>query len=222
MRNMVQTEVTGKNTEMGYLTLWLLISVSLLVGVGLIMVYSSSYILSGETYGNGHYLIAKQLIYLTISLFFCYILSKTKITFWLKYGIYFHLACIGLLLLTFLPGLGLSAKGAHRWLRLGSISFQPGELVKISIIMATIPVFEHFDRLGQRQKIFYGAAILAPLVILVLQPDFGTFFIVFLVLSFVAFISSFSRKYFYSFIVCGLISGIPILLSRSYRVSTLR
>ena len=185
------------------------------------MVYSSSFIISGEFHGNGHYIIYKQILCLMVSVLFCGFVSKTKITFWLKYGFRFHLVCLGLLLLTFVPQLGIAVKGAQRWLSMGYFVFQPGELVKVSIILAMIPFFEKFDRMENKQKFFYGLVVLLTLGALILQPDFGTFFIVFLVLSFVAFISSLSRKYFYSFVIGGILVGIPILLSRNYRVERL-
>ena len=198
-----------------------LIIVSVLVAFGLVMVYSASFIVSGEFHGSGHYIIYKQILYLLISILFCGVISKTKISFWLKYGMYFHLVCFGLLLLTFIPPIGITVKGARRWLDMGYFVFQPGELIKVSIVLALIPFFEKFDDMETRQKILYGSVALLTLGALVLQPDFGAFFIIFLVISFVAFLSSFSRKYFYSFLLGGILIGIPILLSRPYRVERL-
>ena len=198
-----------------------LIIVSILVAFGLVMVYSSSFIISGEFYGNGHYIIYKQIICLLVAVIFSGIVARTKITFWLKYGFHIHLACMGLLLLTFFPQLSIDVKGANRWLNLGYFAFQPGELIKVSIVLAMIPFFEDFEEMEVKQRIFHALMIFGTLVALIWQPDFGTFFIVFLVLSFVAFLSSFSRKYFYSFVIGGILVGIPILLSRNYRVERL-
>ena len=131
------------------------------------------------------------------------------------------MVCVGLLLLTFVSQLSVAAKGARRWLDLGYFVFQPGELIKASIVLAMIPFFEDFEDMTVQQRIFYVGVAILTLGALILQPDFGTFFIVFSVLSFVAFLSSFSRKYFYSLIAGGILLGIPILLSRSYRVERL-
>ena len=208
------------NSRSGYHWNFLIV-VSVLMAFGLVMVYSSSFIVSSEFHGDGHYIIYKQILCLLVSIFFCGLVSRTKITFWLKYGIFFHIICAGLVLFTFVPQLGIAAKGARRWIDVGYFAFQPGELIKISIILAMIPFFEKFDCMEVRQKFFYGIVVLLTLGMLILQPDFGTFFIVFLVLSFVAFLSSFSRKYFYSFVVGGILAGIPILISREYRVERL-
>ena len=195
-----------------------LIVVSVLVAFGLVMVYSSSFVVSGDLYGNGHRILYKQILCLAVAVLFCGGVSRTKITFWLKYGIHIHLLCTGLVLLTFSPQLGISVKGARRWLDLGYFAFQPGELIKISVILAMTPFFEKFESIGIKQKIFHALIICLTLGALIHQPDFGAFFIVFLVLSFVAFLSSLSRKHFYSFLVGGILVGIPILLSREYRV----
>ena len=195
-----------------------LIVVFVLVAFGLVMVYSSSFIISGELYGNGHHVLYKQVLCFLLAILLCGVVSRTKVTFWLKYGIYIHAVCTVFLLLTFFPQISVAVKGARRWLDLGYFVFQPGELIKISTILAMVPFFEKFDQMEFKQKIFCSLTMFLTLAALIGQPDFGTFFIVFLVLSFVAFLSSFSRKYFYSFVVGGILVGIPLLLSRDYRV----
>src|SRR5690606_25080520 len=52
-------------------------------------------------------------------------------------------------------------------------------------------------------------------------PDFGTFFIASLVIGFIAFLSSFPRKYFYSAMIIGAIGAFGILISAPYRVKRL-
>ena len=212
--------MAGGQDRYGHL-LNFLIMVAIIVAGGLVMVYSSSFVLSGDLYGSGHYILSKQLLCLLVAIVFGTLVARTKVTFWLKYGMFIHIFCVGLLLLTFVPQLSVAAKGARRWLDWGFFVFQPGELIKASIVLAMIPFFEDFERMSVGRRAFCVGVVIVTLGALILQPDFGTFFIVFSVLSFVAFLSSFSRHYFYSLVGGGILLGIPILLSRSYRVERL-
>jgi cell division protein FtsW len=120
--------------------------------------------------------------------------------------------------LTIVKGIGNSAKGASRWLSLGGFSLQPGEIVKFTIILSSLSFFENWNKMDNKEKLKHGGSILLPLALLVKQPDFGTFFICFVVISFVCFMSSFPRKYFYYSMISGGLIGVVILFSQAYRV----
>lgn len=194
---------------------------SLIIVLGIVMVYSSSYIYAKDIYGDSTHYIYRQALILLISIPLCWVISKTKITFWLKYGWFFHFLTCMALLGTFLPGLGSHVKGAARWISFGGISLQPGEIIKYSLLLVAVPFFELFFTLTYRERIWRGLLLLFPLLLLILQPDFGTFSICFILIATVCFLSSFPRKIFYSFFAMGVIGMIPILLARPYRVRRL-
>jgi cell division protein FtsW len=104
---------------------------------------------------------------------------------------------------------------------LGFIGIQPGEFIKYTIALVAIPFFEEFDKSTTKQIINRAFVILLPLVLLVMQPDFGTFSISFLVLVFVGFYSSFNRKYFYLSSAVGVVCAGITLISQPYRVARL-
>ena len=108
---------------------------SAIIVLGVVMVYSSSYIYARDIYGNSSHYFYRQLLFLAVSLPICWLVSKTKVTFWLKYGWFFHLGVCLLLVGTFIPGLGNHVKGANRWINIGSFSLQPGEMVKYSTLL---------------------------------------------------------------------------------------
>lgn len=182
------------------------------------MVFSASYIFSSETYGNPYHFIGKQFFFLILGGIIAFTLSKTKSSIWLEYGKYIHYIMLFFIVLTFIPGIGVTIKGAHRWVSLGFARFQPSELLKYSLILASVPYFENFMKMELKQKILDGGFILFPLILVLLQPDFGTFTISFLVLGFIAFMSHFPRKYFYGLASTGVVSAAVILFAQPYRV----
>ena len=191
---------------------------AIVITIGLIMVWSSSYILAKENFGSPYYYILRQLAYLFMGVLAAFIISKTKYTFWLKYGFIINVIASVIVALTIVKGIGNSAKGASRWLSLGGFSLQPGEIVKFTIILSSLSFFENWNKMDNKEKLKHGGSILLPLALLVKQPDFGTFFICFVVISFVCFMSSFPRKYFYYSMISGGLVGIVILFSQAYRV----
>lgn len=198
-----------------------LLLLGIIATIGVIMVYSSSYIFAKEAYGSSTHYFYRQLIYLIISVFIAYVISKSKITFWIKYGFVINLLATLLLLGTFIPGISSTVKGANRWIYFGPLGFQPGELVKFTLILSSVKFFEEFSFMESKTKLWYATTLLFPMGLLLFQPDFGSFSICFLVVAAVCYLSSFSRKYFYFSLGAGFLLTIPILISQPYRVRRL-
>lgn len=194
---------------------------STLVVLGVVMVYSSSYIYARDIYQNSAYYFYRQLAFIGLGIPICWIVSRTKTAFWLKYSWFFHLVMTLLLIATFIPGLGNEVKGANRWLNLGGFGLQPSEFVKVTTLLVAIPFFENFFKIGLKERIAQAVFILFPMLLLLIQPDFGSFTICLGLMAVVCFLSSFPRKYFYSTLVLGIMGIIPILISQPYRVRRL-
>jgi cell division protein FtsW len=200
-----------------YKTLFILNLVAIIL-VGLIMVYSSSYIVSIDMTGSSFHFILKQIIFLLIGSALAYTIASTKFSFWWKSAQFWHVCAFLLLLMTFIPGLGVTIKGASRWVNLGGFYFQPSEILKYSIVLVAIKFFEGFHAQNLKANLINFVSLLIPALFLIKQPDFGTFSIIFATIFFIAFLSSFSRKYFYSSLVLGVIGLVTILVAAPYRV----
>ncbi|ATH06441.1 putative lipid II flippase FtsW [Halobacteriovorax marinus] len=203
------------------LSKYLKFSLGTLIVIGVIMVYSASYMYAKEQFGNSGYFFIKQILFVLFSLAIAFIVSKTKYKFWLKFSLHVNYAASFLLMLTFVPGFKTVVKGANRWLKIGGFTLQPGEFVKYTIVLVSIVFFERFQQFDRNKRINYLVCMGLPFVLLILQPDFGTFSICFFAMSFVCFLSSFPRKYFYSAFVAGLVMGGAVLISAPYRVKRL-
>ncbi|BCU82372.1 rod shape-determining protein RodA [Polycladomyces abyssicola] len=82
-----------------------------------------------------------------------------------------------LLMLVWVPGLGVKVKGAQEWIRIGSFQFQPSELMKIILILTIAKHLAEVKRLPLRDyktlgKI--GLLFAVPFLIILKQPDLGT------------------------------------------------
>lgn len=189
---------------------------------GVIMVYSSSYIFATEMYQNSSYFFVRQLIFLVLATSLAFVVSKTRYDFWLKYSTGINIALTLAILATFIPGLGVSVKGAHRWINIAGYSFQPGEILKYTILLSGINYFESFNFTTVKERVIYACLLMIPMSLVILQPDYGTFMICFLGLLFTCYMSSFPRKIFYTFVPVVAMVGAVLLVAQPYRVERLK
>ncbi len=96
---------------------------------------------------------------------------------WRRFAPYiFGLALIGMLLV-FVPHLGFAHGGGQRWIVLFGISFQPSEFLKIAAILVAAAYYSTIR--SKTETLTWGvggllAILIAPVILLVLQPDIGT------------------------------------------------
>ena len=196
-------------------------TLAIIITIGLIMVWSASFILAAEKFGSSFHYAIRQVIFLGLSIGIAFGVSRTKYSFWIKYGYIINIAASMIVALTIIKGVGSSAKGASRWLTFAGMSIQPGEIVKFSVILSALSFFENWNKMDLKERLKHGGSLFLPLALLIKQPDFGSFSICFMVIAFVCFMSSFPRKYFYYSLVSGAIGGVFILFSQAYRVKRL-
>ncbi len=158
---------------------WTLLGITLLIAaIGLINLYSTTY--GMETPGLPFYL--KQMIWLLIGLMVMFMIAFMEYRIYsdFAYGIYL----ITFLLLMAVMAYGIVTSGAQRWVRIGSISFQPSEFIKISFIMALAKFFQRppsREGYSLRQLPFPFLLLLVPMVLILKQPDLGTAMILLLI-----------------------------------------
>nr|BFD60714.1 putative lipid II flippase FtsW [Bdellovibrio sp. CKG001]BFD64128.1 putative lipid II flippase FtsW [Bdellovibrio sp. HM001]BFD68320.1 putative lipid II flippase FtsW [Bdellovibrio sp. HAGR004] len=166
-----------------YLSSSLFLAIITLLGIGLVQVYSSSFIFAIESYGDGLFFFKRQLIFAVLAMGILIGTIHIPFRYIEKYGWALWLAATLGVLATFVPGLGVRVGGAIRWIQLPfGVRFEPGELLKIAFSV-------WFASLLCRQENFLGRvkwhwlilAMIAPLGLLLKQPDFGTFAIILMV-----------------------------------------
>ena len=144
---------------------------------GLLMVYSASYIFAEERTGDGFTYIRKQLFYAVLGFGGLFISSRIPHQRWYQWAPVALFTVIGMLVMVMIPGLGSRVGGAQRWINLGLFRFQPAELAKIvGVIFVSRQLVRHQRELYDfRKGVIAPVALLLPvMVLLLLQPDFGS------------------------------------------------
>lgn len=159
-------------------------AVLILLTLGIIMLYSASAMAGQNQYGDAQYFFWRQLVWLILSLCSGALLSQINYRVWRKLAVPLALVTMVLLALVLIPGIGTTVKGSSRWLRLGPLSLQPSEFAKVSIIMLMAWWMARIQRrAGEfiRGMLIPSAFLGATLLLVFMEPDFGTTMLIALV-----------------------------------------
>lgn len=139
---------------------------------GFVMIYSASYYTAGMSKAfnyNSMYLLRNQIIYSLLGIVAMLLVSCVNYHFWSHFAVLGYLVCIVLVLLLEVPSLGVTVKGATRWLKIGPIQFQVAEPIKLIMIvfMAALIVSKgrHLKSWGSMIRMIIPSAIVSALVL---------------------------------------------------------
>jgi rod shape determining protein RodA len=158
---------------------WTLVGIVLLIAsAGILNLYSTT--LGGESAGTPLYL--KQIFWLLIGLSVMVVIAFIEYRFYSDFAYIVYTVAFFFLLVVM--GYGIITSGAQRWIKIGSISFQPSEFVKISLILALAKFFQRPpSREGYSLKdlTLPFLLLLLPMGLILKQPDLGTAIILLLI-----------------------------------------
>jgi len=155
---------------------FLLAAVTVLVGLGIVMVGSSSFSIAERQLGQPFYFLNRQLLYVVIGLFTAMLVARVPLQRWERSGGTLLLISLALLVLVLIPGLGREVNGSMRWLSLGVFNLQPSELVKFFVVIYLAGyLVRHQDEVRSAVSGFIKPMVLLALlsVLLLAEPDFG-------------------------------------------------
>lgn len=143
--------------------------------LGLVVLFSASYAIADEDFGNGLYYFQRQLVWVVVGLMGFGVLVSLPIRYVLGIADWLTLLCLGLILLTLLPGLGTTVNGASRWLSLGPLPIlQPSELIKPFLVLQSARVFGRWEQLTVRSRLSWLGVFVVLLASILLQPNLST------------------------------------------------
>lgn len=159
----------------------LLVAIGLLVAVGLLALLSASISESKEDLGNVYGYFTHQLVFGVlggviagaVAYFVPYQITK-------KLALPFFLVGLLLLILIFVPGIGVSLGGARRWINLGIIDLQPAEVVKVGFTLYLAAWLDtHYKELKEMAVLVPFLILLGILaLLLILQPNFSSLLLI--------------------------------------------
>jgi cell division protein FtsW len=174
---MTTTQAMRRSELPGRYDRGVLLAAFALASLGVVMVASSSIpIADGQHVGAFHYLV-RHLVFLALGGGLAIIATRTELETIERNSFLLLMIAFVLLLLVYVPGLGMRINGARRWIHLGISGFQPVEAVKLLLVVYLGSyLVRHRDGV---QRDLFGVVKpigVAGLVVLLLlnQPDFGS------------------------------------------------
>ncbi len=159
----------------------ILIAVLLLIGVGLIAIFSASSILAEQRYGDHYYYLKKQGVFCLFGLLLMIAATHINYLFYRSFVYFFMGLSLLLLILLFVPGFGVKVAGAQRWLRFGIISLQPSEAAKLCLaIFVAYSMSKNAENMSTFLHGLLPNVLMASIfmILILLQPDLGTALII--------------------------------------------
>ncbi len=154
----------------------ILMMVVILTCFGVVMVYSASSVMAAKKFNDGFYFLKRQGLYAILGFAVMAFAMQIDYHTWRRFAVPILLGCLCLLILVFIPGIGGTAKGASRWIRLPGFNFQPSEMAKVALI---IYMAYSLDKKQEKLKEFmagflpYMVILAILLAILLKQHDMG-------------------------------------------------
>jgi len=188
---------------------------------GLVMISSVGVALSKLRFDDPYYFFKHQFFYGFLpGLLLMFFAQKVDYRVWKKLAFFLFLINIGLLILTFIPGISLRFQGASRWLKLWAFSFQPSEMLKLTLILY---LAAWFDSVKEKSKDFFEGFIPFLVIIgfigflIIKQPDMGTMIVLVAIAFSIYFVSGAKLKHIILLMILGVTSFWLLIRLEAYR-----
>lgn len=212
------------NKPMALYDKWLFFSVVLLLGIGSLMVASSSIVISEKYFNLPFYYFLKQAIYITLGIITAIFIVRQPIKQWLEMSKTLLLITMILLVLVLIPGIGRSVNGSYRWLGVAGIALQVSEFAKLSVIIYIASFLDrHYLEVQTQFSGFLKPLLVVGIIaaLLLKEPDFGAAVVITLTVLSMLFLAG-VKLWKFSILVVGAVCSIATLaISSPYRVARL-
>ncbi|MBU2742162.1 putative lipid II flippase FtsW [Acidithiobacillus albertensis] len=185
--------------------LWWIILV--LLGFGLIMVYSASAPIAQHETGNPFFFAERQGLYVILAAAVLYYFSRIDLDFWERMTFPLMIISLIALVMVFLPVIGVAVNGSHRWINFIIVRLQPSELLKFALLLFLARyVVRKGELLGKFKEGLWPIFVVLGLLglLLLLQPDFGSFAMVVLLTGVMLFLGGLPITYV---LLAGIVAG---------------
>ena len=197
----------------------LILSTLALVMAGVVMVYSTSYIMAMNRFGDEYFFVKKHIVFTAVGVLCLAVAMKVPYTFYRKVTYPLLLVATALLVCLYLPGVGLEAGGARRWIKVAGFTFQPSEPAKLAVV---IFLAYSLSAKAERIKTFsigFLPNVLIPGVVIALilfETDLGSAVTLSAVVLLMNFVAGVRLRYLAGLALSGVGLGFAVIRNFSY------
>lgn len=186
--------------------------------VGIFILYETSSYTALLNIGDKYYFVKYQIIWVILGVILSLVVSRINYKALYAFALPILLISMSLLVVVFLPGIGLELKGANRWINLGFFVIQPSELLKISLSIYLAAWLSHEEK-GRLPAFMMLFLICVALV--AMEPDLGTALIIAGTSLVVYFLSGSAIRDMVIILVVLIVGAFLLIKLEPYRVARL-
>lgn len=201
----------------------LLILVVFLVCFGAVMVYSASSYSAGKQYGNQFFFLYKQIIGIVLGVASMLLLSRLDYHKLKKFSIAGLIIGYVLLVLVFVPGLGVENYGARRWINLPGFTIQSSEIAKFAFVLFSATYLSNVSNKIKNFKALLPVILAGGgmCLLIILEPNMSITMCVGIVMILMLFIGGMSLKHFLLLLIPALVAVPVLIVIEPYRMARL-
>lgn len=185
--------------------------------VGLGVMFSASYAEADAMLGDGLYYFKVQILWICLGLIGFIILVHSPLRYILGLSNWLVLFSLGLILMTLLPGLGMTVNGATRWLAIGPMNLQPSELIKPFLVLQSARIFGRWDHLPWSTRLIWVGIFVLTLAGILLQPNLSTAALCGMMVWLIALAAGLPYSYLWGAAGTGLLAAIVSVSIKTYQ-----
>jgi len=197
---------------------------TLLLALGLVMVYSASIAIAEAGRTSGHqatYYLIRHALFVIAGVVIALAAFQVPLRSWQRAAPWLFLVGVLLLMVVLVPGVGREVNGSKRWLSLYFVNFQPSEFVKLFVVLYaadyTVRRAVHMDSL-RRGFLPMLAVMLIVGGLLLREPDFGAFVVITVIAMGILFLGGMNWKLFAGLVMLLLTGFVLLILTSPYRL----
>ena len=201
---------------------FLLLLVSIMLSLGLVMVFSATITLDTSNLDTNYKHLIRHLLHIFIGAALLLVTALISPEWVQKFSWFLMLFVAALLVIVLIEGIGIKINGSRRWLPLGNFSFQPSELMKITAVIFFANYLSKNQGELHRLKVWIIPCllVLAPIGgLLLLEPDLGTLVVIVATVSIMLFLAGVSFRHFSICILAGAVGTGILIWQSEYRLA---
>ena len=215
-----QTTVQGRESPRMSMDPVLLTVYLTLVACGLVAFYSAT-IANAYDAGDPFVFLRKQIVHILLALAAMMTTAQFSPNTIRRFAPFLLLAGAIMLALVLVPGIGTEINFSQRWISIGGWNVQPSEFAELAFVVFAAHYLAH--RRGKLNSLLHdvGPLILLFLVfavLLLLEPDFGSAFVLAAVVGIMLFLSGMRKTHILLFLALGILSVVLLIMLEPYRL----
>jgi cell division protein FtsW len=196
----------------------------LLLGLGLVMVYSASIAIAEGSRVSGHqptYYLTRHALSVAVGIAAAVAVFQVPLRLWQQAAPYLFLLGAALLVLVLLPGVGREVNGSQRWISLQFVTVQPSEFMKLAAVLYAA---DYTARKAAHMASFRKGFLPMLTVMLVIgwlllrEPDFGAFVVITVIAMGILFLGGMNWRLFAGLLALLLAGFVLLILASPYRL----